>query len=181
MQNLKVKKSVLLTSPIFALKYSYFRPYFLVSCQEDGSFSLIDTHRIGINSSHGEINNNNEGMNNTLKYSEISPLIHSNIHNNVIYDIEWCFSDNKLLTCSGDSSCIMLNLEDKSNGYPELLLSGHNKSVKSVKQSIFEESIIASCGRDHMIYIWDLRVKNSRFCNKNCQSYQVNHIHVKYP
>ncbi len=170
--NLKVKKSVLLSSPIFSLKYSYFHPNILCACEESGHITIIDTF------SEKLLTQNSENFNNTLNYHQINPIHRQSVHNNSIFDFEWCFSDNKILTASGDMSSVLVNFENLSNVTTELMLIGHSKSIKSVKQSFDDEMIVASCGRDGMIFIWDLRTNNKKFCNKNCDAYKIPHIHV---
>jgi WD40 repeat protein len=76
-------------------------------------------------------------------------------------------------------SSILVNYENLSNVTSELMLVGHSKSIKNVKQSFDDEMIIATCGRDGMIFIWDLRTNNKKFCSKSCESYLIPHIHVR--
>jgi WD40 repeat protein len=187
--NLKVKKSVILSSPIFAVKYSYFRPNILCACEESGYITIIDTQKdkkiINSNNSFNQqqfslrrnsIERLNENFNNTLSYHEMEPILKYQAHGNAIFDFEWCFSDNKILTASCEES-LLLNYEYGSNITNEILLKGHTKSIKNVKQAFYDENIIASCGRDGIIFIWDLRTNERRFCNKNCDSYKTPHIH----
>lgn len=168
--NMKVKKSIILNSPIFSVKYSYFRPNLLAACTESGLITIIDTHAEG-----SVINSNNE-FNNTLQYHEIQPLSKNQIHLNTIYDFEWCVSDNKILTASGDMTSVLVNFENNSC-VNELYLVGHSKSIKSAKQAFFDEKLFATCGRDGMIYIWDIRDGNRKRCSKHC-AYFPNHTHV---
>jgi WD40 repeat protein len=74
----------------------------------------------------------------------------------------------------------LINLEHGSNLTSELCLLGHNKSIKGVKQSFFNEKIIASCGRDGLIFIWDTRTANTNECKRfrNCGQTNISHIHV---
>jgi len=165
-----VKKSVILPSPIFSVKYSYFRPNILCACEENGFITIIDTGC--------EKKRPNEEFNNTLYFHEILPLYKYQAHYNSIFDFEWCSQDNKILTASGDMSSLLMNYETGSNVFNELLLIGHSKSVKNVKQAFYDDKIFASCGRDGIIFIWDIRTNNKNLCNKNCEIFDIPHIHV---
>ncbi len=176
--NLKVKKSVMLSSPIFAIKYSFFRPNILASCEESGMISIIDTSREKRMKFFNNNYDSDSNLNNTLTYHEILPSLCYQAHNNSIFDFDWCFSDNKILTASGDVTSLLINFETGSNIKNELVLLGHTKSIKNVKQAFYNENIIASCGRDGIIFIWDMRQSGRKFCSKNCESIKIPHIHV---
>lgn len=166
------------------MKYSYFRPNILCACEESGYITIIDTEREKISNSNqliletrNSITNTNENFNNTLSYHEMEPVLKHQAHSNSIFDFEWCFSDNKILTASGDMTSLLLNYEYGSNITNETLLMGHTKSIKNVKQAFYDENIIASCGRDGTIFIWDLRTTEKRLCTKSCDSLKTPHIH----
>jgi WD40 repeat protein len=171
----------MLSSPIFAIKYSFFRPNILATCEECGVVSIIDTSREKrmklLNNNHNNYASDSN-LNNTLSYHEILPSFSYQAHNNSIFDFDWCFSDNKILTASGDVTSLLINLESGSNIKNELVLLGHTKSIKNVKQAFYNENIIASCGRDGIIFIWDLRQSGKKFCSKNCEGIKIPHIHV---
>jgi len=166
----KAKKSVIISSPIFSVKYSSHNPTLLASCDESGCISIIDTsfepEKKNIHSSNRNINSSSSNFNNNLSASTINPIFKYNAHDNAIYDLEWCFSDKKLVTASGDMNCKIYNF-DKGNFLNEYTFIGHYKSVKSIKQAFFNDNIFISCGRDGIIYLWDIRNKKLPNIAKN--------------
>lgn len=159
-----MKKSIELINPIFSVRYSYHRPNILAACDEQGYMTLIDANA-------GYKNLSNE-LQNTLKAHQIDPMEKFQVHDNTIFDFDWCFSDNKIITASGDMQCMLVNMEHGSNRINEAVFSGHRKSVKSVKQSFYNNNIFASCGRDGVILLWDLR-KNNRKHSEDPDTQQV--------
>jgi len=80
LNNLKINKAVRLNNPIFQIKFSYRFPNFLISGDELGQISFIDSNsdKIFINEVQGNSSINttvttNENLN-TLTYHEIKPL-----------------------------------------------------------------------------------------------------------
>ncbi len=73
-KNLKVKKSVLLKSPVFSLKSSYFAPNIIGASDENGNITIIDTNAKYKNSQYRSSNSTQSNNNNTLISSEIEPL-----------------------------------------------------------------------------------------------------------
>lgn len=149
----------------------------LGACEENGNFSLINTKR--------ECKKNRSSIfnqfNNTLSNNEINPVTKLQIHNNTIFDFDWCSNDNKIITASGDMSSQIINLNDDRIGEIENILIGHTKSIKCVKQAFYNENIFTTCGRDGMIFVWDLRSANKRLCTKHCDCYEsrnLPHLHV---
>ncbi len=57
-------------------------------------------------------------------------------------------------------NCKLINT-DKGSFIDEYIFTGHNKSVKSIKQAFFNENVFVSCGRDGIIYLWDIRNRKS--------------------
>ena len=150
----------MITSPIFSLKYSTFNPNILAACDENGYITLIDTLSEPTNK------NTNSNFNNTLSHSKIHPFAKYCVHDNTIFDFEWCFTDKKIITASGDVKCVLINM-DRGEFYNEYNFVGHWKSVKNVKQAFFNENVFISCGRDGIIYLWDLRSKKNITNNLN--------------
>jgi WD40 repeat protein len=135
--NLKLKKSIILTSPIFSVRYSHFFPNILAACDESGFISLIN--------SNTPTNHNN---------TQTEPTHRIQVQDNTIFDFDWCSSDTRIITASGSAKCLIFSVEKL---LPECTFSGHFKSVKSVKQAFYNDNLFASCGRDGLILLWDIR------------------------
>ena len=157
------------------MKYSNRYPNLLSVCGEDGNLSIIDVNADYIKSK----NNNSSHHNNVNSETEILPLFYSDIHNNAIYGLNWCDNDTKLLTSSADTLSKITNFSQDKYGLCELELIGHTKRIKSNAQNIFNDNILATCGGDGIIFIWDKRVFNKRFCTNKCPNYRnnINHLH----
>lgn len=63
-------------------------------------------------------------------------------------------------------------------GICELQLIGHTKRIKSNSQNIFNENILASCGGDGIIFIWDKRNFDRRYCNSQCPHLNSGESHI---
>lgn len=176
LDNLKCNKTVILNSPIFNLKYSNYYPNILSACGEDGYLSIIDVNSNYINSE----NNNEERFfnNNVDTENEISPIYYNDIHDNAIYGLNWCDNDTKIFTSSADTISKITNISEDKLGICELELIGHTKRIKSNAQSIFNENILTTCGGDGIIFIWDKRDFNKRYCNSQCPNYKNNKSHI---
>jgi WD40 repeat protein len=145
-KNLQVKKAVLPTTcPIFSLKYSNLYPHLLAASEEQGYITLIDTN----------IHKQSQQNNNTIPCTQISPTMRSHVHDNIIFDIDWCCSDTRIITASGEANSILFNIETEAK--EAVFYKGHSASVKCVKQAFFNEHIFATCGRDGLILLWDSR------------------------
>ena len=176
LDNLKCNKTVFLNSPIFKLKYSNFHPNILSACGEDGYLSIIDVNSNYINSEN--ISNEVSYNNNVDSENEISPIYYNDIHDNAIYGLNWCDNDTKIFTSSADTLSKITNISEDKLGMCELELIGHTKRIKSNAQNIFNENILATCGGDGIIFIWDKRDFNKRYCNSQCPNYKNNKSHI---
>ena len=169
-------KTVLLNSPIFKLKYSNYYPNILSACGEDGYLSIIDVNANYINSeNNSEVRLSN---NNVESENEISPIYYNDIHDNAIYGLNWCDNDTKIFTSSADTTSKITNISEDKFGLCELELIGHTKRIKSNAQSIFNDNILTTCGGDGIIFIWDKRDFNKRYCNSQCPNYKNNKSHI---
>ena len=144
-------------------------------CGEDGNISIIDVNANYINSR----NNNRSRNNNVNSETEISPIFYSEIHNNAIYGLNWIDCDTKLLTSSADTLSKITNFSQDKFGLCELELIGHTKRIKSNAQNLFNDNILATCAGDGIIFIWDKRSFNKKYCSNKCPNYKnnINHIH----
>ena len=70
------------------------------------------------------------------------------------------------------------NISQDKLGTCELELIGHTKRIKSNSQNIFNENILATCGGDGIIFIWDKRDFNRRYCNSQCPNFKNNNSHI---
>lgn len=116
--------------------------------------------------------------NNSLTVNEISPIYYNDIHDNAIYGMNWCDNDTKIFTSSADTLSKITNMSEDKLGICELELIGHTKRIKSNAQNIFNENILATCGGDGIIFIWDKRDFNKRYCNSQCPNYKSNRSHI---
>ncbi|XP_064622324.1 denticleless protein homolog A-like [Lineus longissimus] len=75
-------------------------------------------------------------------------------HQNAIFDIAWMEGDKKLLTASGDQTCVLWDVlqEEKLS-----VFKGHTSSVKSVEFRPQDKCTFASGARDGKIMLWDNR------------------------
>ena len=185
-KNLKVKKSVLINSPVFSLKTSYVRPNILAASDEVGNITIIDTNRKYKNSQSKSNNYTSNNSNiNTLTSTEIEPisiiifkLVTKQLHSNTIFDFDWCFSDNKIISGSGDSHCVIYDINES---LPEYIFKGHSKSIKCIKQAFYNHNIFASCGRDGIILMWDVRENGKKIDINTTTLYsnQAEFVYVK--
>ena len=82
------------------------------------------------------------------------------------------------MTSSADTFTKITNFTQDKYGLVELELVGHTKRIKSNAQNIFNDNIIATCGGDGIIFIWDKRSFNKRFCSSQCPYYKSNKNHI---
>ena len=165
-----------LNAPIFKLKYSKYHPNILSACGEDGYLSIIDVNSNYLRS-ESNISRGGNYYNNVDSENEISPLYYNDIHDNAIYGLNWCDNDTKIFTSSADTLSKITNISQDKLGVCELELIGHTKRIKSNAQNIFNENILATCGGDGIIFIWDKRDFNKRYCNSQCPNYKNNNSH----
>ena len=82
------------------------------------------------------------------------------------------------MTSSADTLTKITNFTQDKYGLDELELVGHTKRIKSNAKNIFNNNILATCGGDGIIFIWDKRISNKRFCTSQCLYYKSNKIHI---
>ncbi|KAL9111017.1 MAG: hypothetical protein Q9227_004450 [Pyrenula ochraceoflavens] len=86
-------------------------------------------------------------------------------HDNAVLDLEFSDDDAYLATASGDQTSLVIDMQTQRT---IACLMGHTASLKQVKfQPGSNNKVLATCGRDGNIHIWDLR------CH---ESGQVSHI-----
>lgn len=79
-------------------------------------------------------------------------------HDNAIMNLDFSEDDRLLATGSGDQTCRIIDMLTQETLHT---LAGHSSSVKQVKfQPESKNSIVASCGRDGNVNIWDLRTRS---------------------
>lgn len=176
-KKIKISKTVQQQGTINNLKYSNHYPNILSSCDEKGYISLINTNI----ENNKKIENNN--FNNTNLSKEIKPIFIEKIHDNAVFGLDWSENDSKLLTSSADQKGKMINFSRDKYGKVELELIGHSKRIKCISQNVFNDNIICTCGGDSIIFIWDKRNPNKKYCNKHCPYFRnnsydkISHIH----
>ena len=78
-------------------------------------------------------------------------------HMNSIMDLEFSSDDALLATASGDQTSLIIDMATQK---PVYCLSNHVSSVKRVQfQPGGNNKVLATCGRDGVVNIWDLRCK----------------------
>ena len=77
-------------------------------------------------------------------------------HMNSIMDLEFSSDDMLLATASGDQTSLIIDMAAQK---PVYCLSNHVSSVKQVQFQPGNDKVLATCGRDGVVNIWDLRCK----------------------
>lgn len=77
-------------------------------------------------------------------------------HTNALMDLEFSSDDMLLATASGDQTSTVVDMITQT---PVYCLSNHFSSVKRVQFQPGGNKILATCGRDGNVNIWDLRCK----------------------
>lgn len=76
-------------------------------------------------------------------------------HFNGIFDVKWNIDGTSLATCSGDQST---RITSTQTGAITNVLRGHTSTVKCMAWDPYNDSLLATGGRDGTICLWDLRV-----------------------
>ena len=99
------------------------------------------------------------------------------IHNNAVMDLEFSPDDAWLATGSGDQSGRVTDVKTQQILYS---LDGHASSVKRVLfQPGSRNNIVATCGRDGMVKVWDLR--SGDVVNQLRQNLDIDFCHMHQP
>ncbi|KAJ9650136.1 hypothetical protein H2198_010552 [Neophaeococcomyces mojaviensis] len=123
----------------FSMTACYTNPI-VAAGDEEGIVRFLDT----ANANQGE-----QGFGKTVL--EMRP------HDNALMDLAFSYDDNYLATASGDQTCVIIDVHSQKSLYS---LRAHNASVKRIQfQPGSGNNILASCGRDGAICLWDLRTK----------------------
>ena len=77
-------------------------------------------------------------------------------HANAIMDLEFSSDDMLLATASGDQTSLVIDMITQR---PVYCLSNHTSSIKRVQFQPGGNKVLATCGRDGNVNIWDLRCK----------------------
>lgn len=100
---------------------------------------------------------------NIAENCETQVVARSRVHDNAIYDVEFASDDTWMITAAGDRTAKIFSVRDLlDKGYgsqvqPLLKLVGHSASVRCARPHIDDPHVVATCGRDGQILIWDLR------------------------
>src|SRR5690606_9596754 len=79
-------------------------------------------------------------------------------HDNAIFHAMWCHQDKDMVTCSGDQSARVWNVE-RQICLAEL--RGHTATVKCATVHKEQPAVLATCSRDGRVMLWDLRCASS--------------------
>ena len=80
-------------------------------------------------------------------------------HDNAIIDMEFSSDDSVLATASGDQTARLIDMRTQQT---TAVLSNHISSVKQVRFQPGDENVMATCGRDGIVNIWDLRCSHDK-------------------
>lgn len=85
-------------------------------------------------------------------------------HDNALMDMAFSDDDNYIATASGDQTCQIVDVQAHRSLYS---LRAHTASVKKIQfQPGSGNKILASCGRDGTICLWDTRLKGQPLGNR---------------
>lgn len=79
-------------------------------------------------------------------------------HNNAIMDLAFTSDDERLASASGDQSARITDMRTQTIVY---VLAEHSSSLKQVHFQPDNENIVATCSRDSVVALWDLRCANT--------------------
>lgn len=92
-------------------------------------------------------------------------------HDNALMDMVFSEDDNYIATASGDQTCQVIDVQAHRSLYS---LRAHTASVKKIQfQPGSGNKILASCGRDGMICLWDTRLKGQPLGNRKRERLHV--------
>jgi denticleless len=119
----------------------------LAVCDEEGFVSILNASAPSRASSLDSVNSNTARARRTRASW--------NAHENALYDCVWLHDDAHLVTCSGDQT---LKLWDVEYGAHLATFKGHSRSVVTVSAFHPSTDTFVSGGRDGAVCIWDARV-----------------------
>lgn len=124
------------SGPAFQVSYAYNKPL-LAAVDEEGAVGIVDV-AVGRRKSRWVG------------------------HDNAIFDVMWTQDDAQVLTAAGDLQVRVWDVETagSSSGTevtPVSTLTGHDMSVKCVRQAPDSAHVFASGGRDGNVLLWDTR------------------------
>jgi hypothetical protein len=78
------------------------------------------------------------------------------------YSVEWCSQTNWLVASGADDGVLRVwDVSTAASGSKKIAplhsLSGHTEAVEALSWSNFHEKVIASCGDDKRLLLWDLK------------------------
>lgn len=79
-------------------------------------------------------------------------------HNNAIMDLAFSSDDYLLATASGDQTARVVDMRTQTT---VSILAGHRSSLKNVTFQPESDDIVATCCRDGIVLLWDLRCKGT--------------------
>lgn len=79
------------------------------------------------------------------------------LHGNAITDLTFTSNDDRLATIGGDRLANIIDMKTQETVWT--LHSGHTSTPKRIIFQPDNDSIVATCGRDGVISLWDLRTK----------------------
>jgi len=118
--------------------------HILALANEDGKIALQNTNTVG----------------------KSRPIHGYQAHENAIFDLCWAPASWKIITASGDQTCVLLDIGTSSiNSVAKF--SSHTASIKTVDFSPTSSSVFASGSRDGSIMLWDARDNSSQLKPEN--------------
>ena len=152
-------------------RHAYNESYFLSAPQEPSITSLCEVVDQDVNSIPYSISYSKSGnlmsiasedgciriLDGTRDLPSSSSLAPSwQAHDNAVFSSHWIKNDRQLLTCSGDSTVSLWDVETRQ--HLRRLAGHHRQSVKlAAVMPKSDESIIATGSRDGSLALWDIR------------------------
>lgn len=81
-------------------------------------------------------------------------------HRNAIMDLAFSADDTRLASAGGDKTANIIDMASQSTIYT--MTDGHTATPKQILFQPGHENILATCGRDGCVQIWDLRCRANR-------------------
>mmetsp|Transcript_5270 Transcript_5270/g.6040 ORF Transcript_5270/g.6040 Transcript_5270/m.6040 type:complete len:349 (+) Transcript_5270:520-1566(+) len=102
------------------------------------------------------------------------PVMSLRQHDGYIADLEFVNGSKNMITASGDSQCILWEIE---SGTATEVFSGHDGDVVGVTVNPTNPSLFASGGIDNKIKLWDIRTgKSEQDFNVNTSDGELNYV-----
>ena len=83
-----------------------------------------------------------------------SSILSLHSHNNAVMDVVFSSDDLRLATASGDQTAKIVDVRSQKDLF---VLARHTSSLKQIRFQPGNDNVVATCGRDGSVQLWDLR------------------------